>query len=1086
MSGIRRSQRIRDKSSREDEHSDSEDEHSNLVQTDEQTHYEDQEENSTEDEDANDNDEDDDYQEPSAKKKRKSKATNHAKNIKKPRINTTSSAKTTASKRDQEHYLQMLQEFTPTELFETIANSEDVSVEEAANNWLDEYAQNRNKAMQEFVNFILNCCGCLVRVEEHDVVSNESSNETVGEIQLMFQEQKIHEFHLLMSKTHKKRAKYKPLYQNFTDFMMKLIQLANDRDFFYTDNEDEGIIETSPLVLDLLTWLSSFSVCKIRCLRYVATLAMYSFQDYLTELIVDLEDNYLSKLRKQLAMEQKKKRPNEKTLDKLETTVSEIQDGKTVIESNIDNIVKLCFVHRFKDVDDLIRAESMLHLAIWLENYPEYFFKVTFLKYFGWLLSDSSVNVRLQVLKILSQLVKFTTKRSKHVVDNSALRQFFERFKQRILEICLKDIDLQVRLAAVQVLVGINSFGYLEDSEIMSVTSLIFYDHEVKISSTAKNVKFLNAVAKFFSTVENEQTENLLESIELPKSPPGLDSKEVIETGIFIRFLIKSLSAYLQNASQEVLTIKRVNLLFQASEFLQPYFGNSVDCICRLLMYDGDFDEFKIGGNDVDQEQDDDQEQLLLPQDENDVVQYITVLSGLCHGGVQLNKSQSKNDTAKAILPHLEKLFERLPLESETVISQLLKIFQLFNFEDWITNGQEKAFHRITETIVKRFSDTDLRSGDNGLKSDGYASILKHFKDIDLQSTNILWKNQINHIKLLLVKFLQEGFRDLQEDINGILHTMYGVYIDKLVLLGKVFPLEFDREFFELIFEKFVRPLPHWLSQLTLETSRATDFKVFTLYAAWNLQSWYEIFNSHKEESAVSRSALDLNKFLIDELSASLVELSNTSVDNPFTRFHLEHQVGNTLSDILTASKVFELNLPEKEYRWKQVVENDYQLSIGSDVTRVLLDVFLHLESLYANRRGVQLDRFDEEDVNLNDLGNDSGIADVEKELCLFTIKLKSLLKLGFMGESTIENRILLNKDALGGFFKSIVEDAIFTEEQTKKPAMKTVQSGQADSTAFDHEELGPIEEFSEGEIGQTRTQSEDMLDNDPIEDSQL
>ena len=91
----------------------------------------------------------------------------------------------------------------------------------------------------------------------------------------------------------------------------------------------------------------------------------------------------LFKLRKQLALEQKKKRPNKKTLESIESSISDAQATKTVIENNMDNIIKLCFVHRFKDVDENIRSEAIAHLAGWMENNPEYFFKVTFLKYFG-------------------------------------------------------------------------------------------------------------------------------------------------------------------------------------------------------------------------------------------------------------------------------------------------------------------------------------------------------------------------------------------------------------------------------------------------------------------------------------------------------------------------------------------------------------------------------------------------------------------------------------------------------------------------------------------------------------------------------
>ena len=84
-----------------------------------------------------------------------------------------------------------------------------------------------------------------------------------------------------------------PLYQNFAEFMTKLLEVANDLQLLYVESdEDDTQIVTGNLVLDLLTWLSSFSVCKIRCFRYISTLTLYLFQDYLTQQAVNLEKNY--------------------------------------------------------------------------------------------------------------------------------------------------------------------------------------------------------------------------------------------------------------------------------------------------------------------------------------------------------------------------------------------------------------------------------------------------------------------------------------------------------------------------------------------------------------------------------------------------------------------------------------------------------------------------------------------------------------------------------------------------------------------------------------------------------------------------
>ena len=346
MTAVRRSTRVRTKSRNTEEES-SDDEQNTSVQPvesdkvtakiaqrdDEEKEDEDESEESSSEDDYEDQDDDDYVDTATAKsksRKRKAKSAPKASSSKRPKKKATSHQKSAAthvpthhrSKKDQEQYLEIAKDFQPTELFEILSTSEDVSIEELLREWLETYTENRDQFLQEFINLLLNCCGSVARVEDHDVHSNESSNETIGEIQLLFQRQKLHEFYLLISKENKKRKNFKmgPLYQNFVEFMTKLLEVANDLQLLYVESdEDDTQIVTGNLVLDLLTWLSSFSVCKIRCFRYISTITLYFFQDYLTQQAVNLEKNYLAKLTRQLTLEEKKKRPNNKTLEKLES-----------------------------------------------------------------------------------------------------------------------------------------------------------------------------------------------------------------------------------------------------------------------------------------------------------------------------------------------------------------------------------------------------------------------------------------------------------------------------------------------------------------------------------------------------------------------------------------------------------------------------------------------------------------------------------------------------------------------------------------------------------------------------------------------
>ncbi|AMD20632.1 HDL112Cp [Eremothecium sinecaudum] len=1009
------------------------------------------------------------------------------------------------TKKEHDRYLTSLQDFKPTRLFEILSVSEDASIEEIASEWLDQYKDDRTVALKEFVNFLLNCCGSLVQVGEHDVVNNDSSNETVGEVQVMFQEQTVHEFYLYLSKTQKKRGKNKPLYDNFVEFMSKLIELANDKDMIYIekDSEEDGeeantVIETSPLMLDLLTWLSSFSVCKIRSLRYVATLAMYVFQDQLTELVVDLDTQVLLKLRKQLKMEQKKKRPNKKTVDKLEATIADVQSTKTVIESNIDNIVNLCFVHRFKDVDESLRSESMLHLAKWLKNHPEYFFKATYLKYFGWLLSDTSPTVRSQVLKTLSDIVSYSKKRHENMFDNSSLRQFFERFKQRILEIALKDVDLQVRLDAVQVLVEINGFRYLEHSEILSITSLIFYDHKVKVSSNAKNAKFLSAISKFFSFVEKEEVIEFLDTHDTEKTIGNMPLSKAAEVGIFMRFLIKSLSVHLRDEDpSEVTTSKKIHLLFQAAEFLQPYFTNMIEHLCQILVFDGSLSEFSdLAKVTSDDEMSDDeyeesgrQNQLLLPEDENTIIQYVTVLSGLCHGAMKAKNTPNKQELVETILSELLELFMKLNLDSSVIFSQLLSIFQLFQFEDWISVGQESSFQRIFEIIVKNFGDTAIDNEYDELKVEAFTKLLPFTEKLSINKIDNLWKQQLEKIKISLTKFLKQMSLTDGNSANEQIQTLHRLYLNKLVVLGKNYRIELHMELLELLFSKYVSQLPLLLHELSSEVLNIVDFRIFTQLVTWNLQTWYQIFEESETPSPVSRQMLDINKFVMDQLSVTVSTLHRCSSENFISKCRLQHSVLSSLLDITIASMMFAYNLSEKESEWNAVIRKEYPVYLDSP--EAILEVYLYLEALYASKIGATLERGNEEDVNFNDVVYEPNHAqkDPEKQFCVYLLKLKSLVRLGLLKDEAIEKRIRLNQDVLGGLYQSIIDESIFKEakpegskvqarhRQTATPESSSVP--QSRETIRTQGELEPIEEFSQEEAAKGLTGSQ----YDPIEE---
>ena len=1024
---------------------------------------------------------DSDYLEPSVARKRKrstksssrsnsrgktkdKKGSSQKPPIKKSKTNiqktTTGHSNLPLTEEEQNNYLESVKAMEHTELFEALSESDDISIDEYLRGWLENYETNRDLLLQEFINFLLDCCGALVHVEQHDIHNNDSASDTITEIQLLFEKQKVHEFHLMTSKTNKRTSSYPNLYNNFVEFMSRFLDIANDMQLLYVESqEDSDELIMGPLVIDILTWLSALSIASVRCFRYIATLSLYLFQDFLTDHIVDLEKNYLAKFTKQLTLEKRKKRQNKTVISKLEDNIEEIQNSKIITENIIENIVKICFVHRFKDVDEIIRSESVLHLSTWIKNYPEYFMKVTYLKYFGWLLSDTSNIVRSQVLKVLPSIITFNSSKK---TDNSAVRQFFERFRQRILDIALKDIDLEVRLYATNILTEIVSFGYLEDDEILAISSLIFNENDVKVSSHSKNSRFLNAVSKFLAKVTNEVCIDFLKNNEsLDKNKAPIKLSNLVKVGIIMRFISNSFLFYARDSNDSG-QLDKHHLIYQASEFLSPYFSNEIVIICKLLSddntYEPTFNMIEQISKDnkrtqYETEENDDtgitmfNTTPLLPTNNNNVILYLTVLNGLCHGASSA-KNQQKADVIKSVLPHLLKLFKNLPVHSPDVLPPLLNIFNLFTFEDWIQSENETVVLEITQIIIKIVDECVLPSCD---QANTYYKVLsntvEHIEGFKKRELDEVWLNEISHIKLQLTKFFSEntGKTTDVKQFNEFISTVYCTYINKLVLIGKVYPVELSHDLLVSLFDKVFSKFLQYYKQFDTQIIPQISFKLPVILISWQIYKWAEISkkslllsnkesiddnesnNNHRDTASQSSIIETLNTMsaILDQLYSILIALRLDNSVNVHDLFKVKWEVSNAIIDIFVAVKCFELQLPEANQEWKILIADKFPTYLPEDTQKQLMDTFLYLESLYANENGIQLERINDENVILNDIHDSPYFKETEKELLVYLLKLKGLLKLGSINNAMV-TRLKLNEKEFNPLYQSILNDEIF------------------------------------------------------------
>lgn len=153
------------------------------------------------------------------------------------------------------------------------------------------------------------------------------------------------------------------------------------------------------------------------------------------------------------------------------------------------------FVHRYRDLDPNIRAECVRAMGLWFSRYPSHFLDGAYLRYVGWVLSDSNTHVRLEAVKALSLAYDQT-----EYIGIGTLQNFTERFKPRMVEMAVGDTEISVRIAVIQVLRAINGHGLLEDEQTEKLCLLVF-DEEAKIR---------RAVSGFVKGVWEERVEERL------------------------------------------------------------------------------------------------------------------------------------------------------------------------------------------------------------------------------------------------------------------------------------------------------------------------------------------------------------------------------------------------------------------------------------------------------------------------------------------------------------------------------------------------------------------------------------------------
>lgn len=271
-----------------------------------------------------------------------------------------------------------------------------------------------------------------------------------------------------------------------TDFFNSLIKATAASSLLY----DEPV-----LMENIVSWIGAMSSAANRPFRHTATVASLAITSALCDLARETAEATAKTIR-QSESEKKQKRVNKGRVADLDAKIKKAGQRQEALENIIEDWFDTVFVHRYRDVDPRIRVDCMQALSYWIMTYPDLFFDANYLKYLGWVLSDTNAHTRLEVVKQLQKLYKDKDKLV-------GLKTFTERFRARMVEMATRDADAHVRAVAVELLDTLREAGLLEPDDIDSVGRLIF-DSEPRVRK---------AVVGFFVESINEVYESKIEEL---------------------------------------------------------------------------------------------------------------------------------------------------------------------------------------------------------------------------------------------------------------------------------------------------------------------------------------------------------------------------------------------------------------------------------------------------------------------------------------------------------------------------------------------------------------------------------------------
>ncbi|KAK6047599.1 STAG domain protein [Cooperia oncophora] len=348
---------------------------------------------------------------------------------------------------------QSIAEIDETGLFGAVKTGR--NLEQAIDEWIEEYERNPDAALVKLQQFFISCCGCKGVINAH-MLSTMEYSEIIRRMTEDFDEDSG-DYPLILTGT-----QWKKFRNNLHSMLYVWIDKCKSSLIF-----DQRMMDS---VIQLLTGLAD---SQVRAFRHTATFAAMKISSALVDVTLELvavKDRNAKQLEAEKARLKQSSGTNEK-LDVLIQKKNEIEERTDDVRQMLQYIFKSVFVHRYRDVLPDTRSICITELGNWMLVYPDHFLEDSYLKYIGWSLYDKVPDVRLKCISALLPLYDKPDVLMK-------LELFTNKFKDRLVSMVL-DKDNEVGMKTCQLMTSIyRTFpSLLQLKDCVPIYELVYSNH---------------------------------------------------------------------------------------------------------------------------------------------------------------------------------------------------------------------------------------------------------------------------------------------------------------------------------------------------------------------------------------------------------------------------------------------------------------------------------------------------------------------------------------------------------------------------------------------------------------------------------